>query len=87
MWIIVFITLVALIIGKFVYDIIRHTTEMKKAGGMAVKYAELVDGCLACSGARIIQETPTFISIGVNIPNIASLWIMPFGYIIHSIIN
>lgn len=64
MWIIVFITLVALIIGKFVYDNIRHTSAMKRAGGMAVKYAEIVDACLACSGARILQETPTFISIG-----------------------
>lgn len=64
MWIIVFITLGVLIIGKFVYDNISLTLTMKKAGGMAVKYAELVDACLACCGARILQKTPTFISIG-----------------------
>lgn len=53
-----------LIIGKFAYDNISLTLAMKKAGGMAVKYAELVDACLACSGAIILQETTTFISIG-----------------------
>lgn len=64
MWIIILITLVVLIIGKFAYDNISLTLAMKKAGGMAVKYAELVDACLACSGAKILQETKTFISIG-----------------------
>lgn len=37
---------------------------MKRVGGMTVKYAELVNACLGCSEARILQETPTFISIG-----------------------
>lgn len=64
MWIIVLITLVGLIIGKFVYDNIRQNSAMKKAGGMAVKYAELVDACLACDGAGILKEKLTFISIG-----------------------
>lgn len=64
MWIIILITLVALIIGKFAYDNISLTLAMKRAGGMVVKYAELVDACLACSGAKISQETTTFISIG-----------------------
>ena len=48
MWIIILITLVALIIGKFAYDNISLTLAMKRAGGMVVKYAELVDACLAC---------------------------------------
>lgn len=64
MWIIVLITIVGLIIGKFVYDNIRQNSAMQKAGGMAVKYAELADACLACDGAGILQEKLTYISIG-----------------------
>lgn len=64
MWIIIPITLFVFIIGNFVYDNISLSLTMKKAGGMAVKYAELADACLACSDARILKETTTFISIG-----------------------
>lgn len=74
MWIIIPITLFVFIIGKFVYDNISLSLTMKKEGGMAVKYAELADACLACSDARILQETTTFISIGGR-------------YSIHSIIS
>ena len=63
MWIILLLIVIA-VIGKFIYDNFKHTSAMKKDGGMAVKYAELVDACLTCSGAGILQETLTFISIG-----------------------
>lgn len=58
------IIVVVAIIGKFAYNSYHLSADMKKAGGMAVKYAELVDACLACSNASILQETLTFISIG-----------------------
>lgn len=63
MWIFILIIL-GIIIGKYAFDNLRQNSAMKQSGGMAVKYAELVDACLACSDARILQETPTFISIG-----------------------
>ena len=37
---------------------------MKAAGGMRTKYATLVNACLQSSNSKILQETPTFISIG-----------------------
>lgn len=63
MWIFILI-IIGLIIGKFTFDSLRQSSAMKQAGGMAIKYSELVDACLGCSGARILRETPTFISIG-----------------------
>lgn len=63
MWTFIIIVLIV-VTGKFAYDNYRLSADIKKAGGMAVKYAELVNACLSCRGAKILQETTTFISIG-----------------------
>jgi hypothetical protein len=37
---------------------------IRKEGGMRRKYKTLVDGCLQCCNAKILQEKPIFISVG-----------------------
>ena len=65
MWFLIFIgIIVACLIIRFVYDNLSLSVAMRKAGGIPVKFAELVDACLSCNGATIIQESPTFLSVG-----------------------
>ena len=40
---------------------------VKAEGGMRGKYKTLVNGCLQCCNAKILQEKPLFISIGGSI--------------------
>lgn len=40
------------------------SNSVKAEGGMRGKYKTLVDGCLQCRNAKILQEKPIFISVG-----------------------
>ena len=65
MWFLNFILFILVwLILRFVYDNLSLSATMRKAGGIPVMFADLVDVCLSCDGATIIQETPTFLSVG-----------------------
>lgn len=78
-WIIILIIVVAILV-KFFADLNKQANYVTKQGGMRNKYKHLVDYALASSPkARIIQETSTFINIGVSSP------VGPFAFMItHS---
>ena len=68
MWTII-IVIVVFIIGKFVYDSIKQSGEMKAQGGVRTKYAHLIQLLLDSDPrARIIQETNTFVNVGISGP-------------------
>lgn len=67
MWFLYFIIIVVVVILlKFCFDNYRMSSSLKKEGGMAVKYCEVLDACLKCENAKVLQESPSFISIGGN---------------------
>ena len=67
MWIIFILLIVAIIIGKFVYDTLKQSSQMKQAGGMKVRYSYLISTLLGCENAKVTKETPTYIEIGGHI--------------------
>lgn len=68
MWTFIIIV-IGLIVGKFIYDSLSQNKEMKNQGGVRTKYAKLVQALLDSDPrARIIQETNTFVNVGVSGP-------------------
>ena len=68
MWTFIIIV-IGLIVGKFIYDSLSQNKEMKSQGGLRTKYAKLVQALLDSDPrARIIQETNTFVNVGVSGP-------------------
>ncbi len=67
MWWIVLIAIVAYVIIKFAIDSNKQADAVIKQGGMRKKYKTLVDNLLSGHPqARIVQETATFLNIGVS---------------------
>lgn len=67
MWWMVIIAAIVFMVIKFVYDSNKQADAVAKQGGMRVKYATLINYLLSSDPkCRIIQETSTFISVGVS---------------------
>lgn len=63
------IFLVVLIVAKFIFYSIKQSKEMKLQGGIRNKYAKLIQMILdSDKRIRIIQETNTFVNVGVSGP-------------------
>lgn len=61
------ITIVVLIILKFLYDTFKQSSKITSEGGVRKKYATLVECFLSAhENSRILQETNTFVSVGVS---------------------
>ena len=61
------ITIVVLIILKFLYDTFKQSSKITSEGGVRKKYATLVEYFLSAhENSRIFQETKTFVSVGVS---------------------
>ena len=58
------ILLIFVLVIRFVIDNNKQKSSIKAVGGMRTKYATLVNACLQSSNSKILQEMPTFISIG-----------------------
>ena len=68
MWTFIIILLV-LFFGKFIIDSLKQSNEIKKQGGIKIKYAKLVQMLLdADPRTRIIQESNNFINVGISGP-------------------
>ena len=66
MWWIILV-IIAIVLIKFAHDYSKQAQTVSKQGGMRVKYKTLVNYFLAGDpDSKIIQETPTFISVGVS---------------------
>ena len=66
MWTFIF-SIIIIIIGKFIFDSFIQSKKMKEQGGMRKKYAQLIQLILdADPRVKIIQETNTFINIGIS---------------------
>ena len=67
MWWIIIIVVVVIIGIKFAIDSNKQADAVAKQGGMGIKYKTLVDYMLSGDPrCRIIQETATFISVGLS---------------------
>ncbi len=67
MWWIILIAIVAYVIIKFAIDSNKQADAVVKQGGMRKKYKTLVNHLLSGHPqARIVQETATFLNIGVS---------------------
>ena len=67
MWWIIIIAIVVIIAIKFANDSNKQADAVAKQGGMRVKYRILINYILSSDPkCRIIQETATFISVGVS---------------------
>lgn len=61
------ITLVVLILIKFIYDSAKQSGKIKSEGGIRNKYSILINHLLeGHPDCRIYQETNTFVSVGVS---------------------
>lgn len=60
------IVVVVYLIGRFIYDSIKQSIQMKKQGGVAKKYAGLIQLLLSSQYAEIIQKTNTYVNIYDN---------------------
>lgn len=68
MWTII-IVIVVFIVGKFIFDSINQSNEMKAQGGVRTKYAHLIQLLLDSDPrVRIIQATNTFVNVGLSGP-------------------
>ena len=68
MWTVIIIIAVCFI-GKFVLDSINQSNDMKAQGGVRTKYAHLIQSLLDSDPrARILQETNTFVNVGISGP-------------------
>ena len=77
------IIVVLFFIGKFIFDSLNQSKEMKIQGGIRKKYSKLVQSLLeADPRAKVIQETDTFMNIGVSGPAGAQTFLLQqtFGY-------
>lgn len=60
------IVLVAFIIIKFIYDNIKQSSKIKTEGGIRKKYSVLIDHLISShERSRILQDTNTFVSVGI----------------------
>ncbi len=57
------IVVVVYLIGRFIYDNVKQSIQMKKQGGVATKYADLIQLLLSSPNAEIIQKTNTYVNI------------------------
>ena len=57
------IAVVVYLIGMFIYDNVKQSIQMKKQGGVATKYADLIYLLLSSPTAEIIQKTNTYVNI------------------------
>lgn len=63
------IVLIVFIVGKFFFDSLKQSKEMKLQGGIRNKYTKLIQIILdSDERIRIIQETNTFVNIGISGP-------------------
>lgn len=63
------ITIVILILLKFIYDTSKQSSKIKREGGVRMKYAVLVDHFLSGhERCRIFQNDNTLVSVGVSGP-------------------
>lgn len=63
------IILIIFFVGKFIFDSIAQSKEIKSQGGIKTKYAQLIQMLLASDPkAKIIQESNNFVNIGVSGP-------------------
>lgn len=61
------ITIVVLIVIKFIYDTVKQSSKIAADGGIRKKYSTLVEHFLSSHpNCRIIQEANTFVSVGVS---------------------
>lgn len=68
MWTFIIIVVV-FIVGKFLFDSFKQSEQIKSQGGIRKKYSLLVQMLLeADPRAKIIQESNTFINIGISGP-------------------
>ena len=83
------IIVVLFFIGKFIFDSLNQSKEMKILGGIRKKYSKLVQTLLeADPRAKVIQETDTFMNIGVSGPAGAQSFLLQqtFGYLTIQIV-
>lgn len=67
MWLVIIAVIVTIIVFKFVNDSNKQANAVAKQGGMRIKYRTLINYILSSDPkCRIIQETSTFISVGVS---------------------
>lgn len=67
MWWIIIIAIVIVVLIKFIRDSNKQANAVAKQGGMKIKYRTLINYILSSDPkCRIIQETATFISVGVS---------------------
>ena len=67
MWWIIIIAIVVIIAIKFANDCNEQADAVAKQGGMRIKYRTLINYILSSDPkCKIIQETATFISVGVS---------------------
>ena len=60
------IVLVSFIIIKFIYDSVKQSSKVKSEGGIRKKYSVLIDHLLSGhERCRILQDTNTFVSVGI----------------------
>lgn len=60
------IVIVAFIIIKFIYDSVKQSSKVKAEGGIRKKYSFLIDHLLSGhERCRILQDTNTFVSVGI----------------------
>lgn len=60
------IVLVAFTIIKFIYDSVKQSSKVKSEGGIRKKYSVLIDRLLSAhEKCRILQDTNTFVSVGI----------------------
>lgn len=61
------IILIVLILGKFFYDTMKQSREVRKQGGVRTKYAKLIQMILDSDPrVRIVQETNTMVNVGIS---------------------
>ena len=83
------IIVIVLVIVKFIYDSYLQSEEMKSQGGIRKKYPKLVQSLLDSDPrAKVIQETDTFMNIGVSGPAGAQSFLLQqtFGYLTIQIV-
>ncbi len=68
------IAVVVYLIGRYIYDNVKQSIEMKKQGGVATKYADLIQLLLSSPTAKIVRKTNTYVYI------YDSDWLCPKSY-------
>ena len=80
MWTII-IVIVIFIIGLFLYDTSKQSTQIKREGGMSIKYRELIKYIMSGdSRSRIMQETSNSLTLGVSNAGGTTLYILTQTY-------